>query len=94
MALLRSLKNRYFRAKSAKSLEKAQILALKVTIFQKCGPRADLCWPFMVALNYAKFLSKRQKTNIFLIKKIIQKIKCLAHSANFKSANLLLFVLF
>jgi hypothetical protein len=36
---------RYFGAKSIRSLEKVQILALKMAIFQKCGPRADLGWP-------------------------------------------------
>ncbi len=39
---------RYFGAKSIRSLEKVQILALKMTIFQKCGPRADLGWPWLV----------------------------------------------
>jgi hypothetical protein len=33
---------RYFGAKSIRPLEKIQILALKMVIFQKCGPRADL----------------------------------------------------
>jgi hypothetical protein len=33
---------RYFGAKSIRSLEKTQILALKMAIFQKCGPRVDL----------------------------------------------------
>jgi hypothetical protein len=44
---LKSLNNRYFRAKSIRSLEKVQILALNVTIFQKCGPRVDLGWPWL-----------------------------------------------
>jgi hypothetical protein len=48
VALLQSLKNRYFGAKSIKSLEKIQILALKETIFQKCGPQADLGWPWLI----------------------------------------------
>jgi hypothetical protein len=39
---------RYFGAKSIRSLEKIQILALKMAIFQKCGPRADLGWPWLV----------------------------------------------
>ncbi len=48
-ALLQSLKKkRYFGAKSIRSLEKVQILALEMTIFQKCGPRADLGWPWLV----------------------------------------------
>jgi hypothetical protein len=47
VALLQSLKNRYFGAKSIRSLEKVQILALKMTIFQKCGPRADFGWPWL-----------------------------------------------
>jgi hypothetical protein len=38
---------RYFGVKSTKSLEKIQILALKMTIFRKCGPRADLGWPWL-----------------------------------------------
>jgi hypothetical protein len=46
-ALLQFLKYRYFGGKSNKSLEKVQILALKMTIFQKCGPRADLGWPWL-----------------------------------------------
>jgi hypothetical protein len=48
VALLQFLKNRYFGAKSSRSLEKVQILALKMTIFQKCGPRADLGWPWLL----------------------------------------------
>jgi hypothetical protein len=39
---------RYFGAKSIRSLEKTQILALKMAIFQKCGPRVDLGWPWLV----------------------------------------------
>jgi hypothetical protein len=36
---------RYFGVKSIRSLEeKIQILALKMAIFQKCGPRANLGW--------------------------------------------------
>jgi hypothetical protein len=38
---------RYFGAKSTRISEKVQILALKMTIFQKCGPRADLDWPWL-----------------------------------------------
>jgi hypothetical protein len=34
--------------KSIRTLEKVQILALKMTIFQKCDPRADLGWPWLV----------------------------------------------
>jgi hypothetical protein len=48
MALLQSLKIRYFGTKSNRFLEKVQILALKMTIFQKCGPRADLGWPWLI----------------------------------------------
>jgi hypothetical protein len=40
-------KKRYFGAKSIRSLEKIQILALEMTIFQNCGPRADLGWPWL-----------------------------------------------
>jgi hypothetical protein len=39
---------RFFGAKSIKSLEKILILALKMAIFQKCGPRADLGWPWLL----------------------------------------------
>jgi hypothetical protein len=39
---------RYFGAKSIRSLEKTQILALKMAIFQKCGPRVDLGWPWLI----------------------------------------------
>jgi hypothetical protein len=39
---------RYFGAKSIRSLEKTQILALKMAIFQKCGPQVDLGWPWLV----------------------------------------------
>jgi hypothetical protein len=39
---------RYFGRKPIRSLEKIQILALKRAIFQKCGPRADLGWPWLV----------------------------------------------
>jgi hypothetical protein len=39
---------RYFRAKTIRSLEKTQILALKMAIFQKCGPRVDLGWPWLI----------------------------------------------
>jgi hypothetical protein len=39
---------RYFGAKSIKILEKTQMLALKMAIFQKCGPRADLGWPWLL----------------------------------------------
>ncbi len=38
---------RYFGAKSIRSLEKIQILALEMAIFQKCGPRTDLGWPWL-----------------------------------------------
>jgi hypothetical protein len=38
---------RYFGAKSTRISEKVQILALKMAIFQKCGPRADLGWPWL-----------------------------------------------
>jgi hypothetical protein len=27
--------------------KKSKLLALKMTIFQKCGPRADLGWPWL-----------------------------------------------
>ncbi len=39
---------RYFEAKSTRISEKVQILALKMAIFQKCGPRADLGWPWLL----------------------------------------------
>ncbi len=39
---------RYFGAKSIRSLEKIQILALKMAIFQKFGPRTDLGWPWLM----------------------------------------------
>jgi hypothetical protein len=39
---------RFFGEKSIRSLEKIQILALKLAIFQKCGPRADLGWPWLL----------------------------------------------
>jgi hypothetical protein len=48
VALLESLKNRYFGVKSIRSLEEVQVLALKMTTFQKCGPRADLGWPWLI----------------------------------------------
>jgi hypothetical protein len=41
-------KNAFFGAKSIRSLKKIQILALKMAIFQKCGPRADLGWPWLL----------------------------------------------
>jgi hypothetical protein len=41
---------RHFGAKSTRSLEKVKILALKMAIFQKCGPRADLGWPWLLYL--------------------------------------------
>jgi hypothetical protein len=47
VALLQSLKNHYFGAKSIRFLEKVQILAFKVTICQKSGSRADLGWPWL-----------------------------------------------
>jgi hypothetical protein len=47
-ALVQSLKIRYFGTKSIRSLEKVQFLALKVTIFFKCGPRAVLGWPWLL----------------------------------------------
>ncbi len=50
-ALVQYLKNRYFGTKSIRSLEKVQFLALKVTIFLKCGPRADLGWPWLSISN-------------------------------------------
>jgi hypothetical protein len=40
-------KKRYFGRKPIGSLEKIQILALKRAIFQKCGPRTDLGWPWL-----------------------------------------------
>ncbi len=43
-----SLWNCYFGAKLVRSLEKVQILALKMAIFQKCGPWADLGWPWLL----------------------------------------------
>jgi hypothetical protein len=46
-ALLNSLKNAFFGAKLMRFLEKIQILALKMAIFQKCGLRADLGWPWL-----------------------------------------------
>jgi hypothetical protein len=39
---------RYFGAKSTRISEKVQILALRMAIFQKYGPRADLGWPWLV----------------------------------------------
>jgi hypothetical protein len=39
---------RYFGAKSIRSLENSQILALRIVIFQKCGPRVDLGWPWLI----------------------------------------------
>jgi hypothetical protein len=42
---------RYFGAKSTRISEKVQILALKMAIFQKCGPRADLGWPWLAYMN-------------------------------------------
>jgi hypothetical protein len=39
---------RCFGPKSIKILEKVPILALKMAIFQKCGPRADLGWPWLI----------------------------------------------
>jgi hypothetical protein len=39
---------RYFGPNSIRSLEKIQILVLKMAIFQKCGPRADLGWPWLM----------------------------------------------
>jgi hypothetical protein len=39
---------RHFGAKSTRSLEKVKILALKMAIFQKCGFRADLGWPWLL----------------------------------------------
>jgi hypothetical protein len=47
MALLKSLKYRYFGAESPKSLEKVNILALNMTIFLIIGTRADLGWPWL-----------------------------------------------
>jgi hypothetical protein len=38
---------RFFGAKPIRSLEKIQILALKMAIFQKYGPRANLGWPWL-----------------------------------------------
>jgi hypothetical protein len=47
-------KKRYFGAKSTRISEKVQILALKMAIFQKCGLRADLGWPwlFYIKMSY------------------------------------------
>ncbi len=44
-------KKRYYGAKSIRSLEKIQILALKMAIFRKCGPRADLGWPWLLKID-------------------------------------------
>jgi hypothetical protein len=46
-ALLQFSEKRYFGAISTKSLEKIQILALKMTIFRKYGHRAVLGWPWL-----------------------------------------------
>jgi hypothetical protein len=56
------LKYRYFGAKSTKSSEKVQILALNVTIFQKFGPRADLVWPWLI-YDKLQFLAKNPNSN-------------------------------
>jgi hypothetical protein len=53
-ALLKPEK-RFFGAKSIRSIEKIQILALKMAIFQKCGPRADFCWPWLHNTNWDIF---------------------------------------
>ncbi len=45
---------RYFGAKSVRTLEKILILALKMAIFQKCGPRADLGWPWLLYIKAAR----------------------------------------
>jgi hypothetical protein len=44
---------RYFGAKPTRISEKVQILALKMAIFQKCGPRADLGWPWLEYLIFS-----------------------------------------
>jgi hypothetical protein len=49
-----NLKYRYFEGKPTESLEKFQILALKMTIFQKFGPRADLGWPWLTKTNKSR----------------------------------------
>jgi hypothetical protein len=48
VALGKSLKYRFFGGKLTKSLEKVLILALKMRIFQKFGPRANLGWPWLL----------------------------------------------
>jgi hypothetical protein len=44
---------RYFGEKPTRPFEKIQILALKMSIFRKCGPRADLGWPWLIYFNVA-----------------------------------------
>jgi hypothetical protein len=39
---------RYFGAKSIESLEKSKFRPSKWRFFQKCGPRADLGWPWLI----------------------------------------------
>jgi hypothetical protein len=51
LALLQSLKYRYFGAKSTKSLEKVKILAHNMRIFEKVDPRLDLGWPWLYLIN-------------------------------------------
>jgi hypothetical protein len=47
VALLLSLKYRYFGGNLIKSLKKIGILALNMNFFFKFGPRADLGWPWL-----------------------------------------------
>jgi hypothetical protein len=82
VALLQSLKNRYFGAKSIRSLKKVQILALEMTIFQKCGPRADLGWPWLIYT-----IVKRHSTALFFNIWFLRKMNTLTPPWNNQIKN-------
>jgi hypothetical protein len=63
---------RYFGAKSIRSLEKIQILALKMAILQKCGPRADSGWPWLALINIFFKNTELKCSCLVLLKSILK----------------------
>jgi hypothetical protein len=57
---------RHFGAKSTRSLEKVKILALKMAIFQKCDPRADLGWPWLFKVKLSRPGSDRKEKTPYI----------------------------
>ncbi len=65
VALLQSLKYRFFLGKLNKTLEKVQILVLNMRIFPKFDPRTHLGCPWLVKINQNfKFIQIFQILNL------------------------------